>query len=198
MTTILPFYQVFMDVYHLILSSWNACLVLLQVIWLTVNEAQQEVAQLMEMLDDGDPVMSRVLHLEVDKRITMPSFSFPTSDSGAHIHNGSQNTKSAINENQDTKSGRQYVVVANEQLAIGPDKYAMKEGGPAESHVHCSTGMILREQIKEVDNQRHETDSNHAPEFDDNSNGDDEWLPEDGAQAEHDENTGTCLATPPE
>lgn len=57
MTTILPFYQVFMDVYHLILSSWNACLVLLQVIRLTVNEAQQEAAQLMEMLDDGDPVM---------------------------------------------------------------------------------------------------------------------------------------------
>ncbi|KIK93330.1 hypothetical protein PAXRUDRAFT_12720 [Paxillus rubicundulus Ve08.2h10] len=57
MTAMPPFYQVFVDVYHLILSSWNACLVLLQVIRLTVNEAQQEVAQLMEMLDDDGPMM---------------------------------------------------------------------------------------------------------------------------------------------
>ena len=50
-------FQVFVAVYRLVVALWNACIVFTQVMRSVMQEAKQEAAELMALLDDGAPMM---------------------------------------------------------------------------------------------------------------------------------------------
>ena len=48
--------HVLVAIYRIIICLWNACIVLLQVVQSVIQEAKQEAAELMALLDDGAPM----------------------------------------------------------------------------------------------------------------------------------------------
>ena len=56
MSTLETLFEVPVAVYRLVVALWNACIVLLQVMRSVMQEAKQEAAELMALLDDGAPM----------------------------------------------------------------------------------------------------------------------------------------------
>ena len=57
MSTLETLFEVPVAVYRLVVALWNACIVFTQVMRSVMQEAKQEAAELMALLDDGAPMM---------------------------------------------------------------------------------------------------------------------------------------------
>lgn len=49
--------DVLVTAYRVVIALWNACAVLLQVVWSVMQQAKEEALEVMALLDDGAPMM---------------------------------------------------------------------------------------------------------------------------------------------
>ncbi|KAG8218163.1 hypothetical protein J3R82DRAFT_3711 [Butyriboletus roseoflavus] len=60
MSTLVTLFHLLVAIYRFVVSLWNACIVLLQVVRSVIQEAKQEAAEWMALLDDGAPMMDTI------------------------------------------------------------------------------------------------------------------------------------------